>query len=359
MQTIIQEATATLFNAIEISTAIHRPWCAYVDLLCTSPKKSVSYYVEEEHDAIPGWKILHGLQQVLSYSTLLWQKSWSQIRKSLDQRSPVCLSVDDWVTCRYGTKAFGTGYFYSNAHKGVVWGNQLVDTVIKNGGFRCPLIFELHLKQDSNKVWERGLKQIQQIQTKLRNIGVQPKRIWTLGDCTYSNKEMAKELKKLGGFYLLGLAKDRNVELFGQSQRIDKYFATKPEKRLTVRGTGYRYKLSTANVKGWGRRRLLAIWNPRGYWRYFVSNKLRVTAKTLLLRYRDRWSVEDNHRDLKQFFGGEHFYVWSRKGVYGHFHLAYLTCVQAALERTKRLQTGVKSTMERLHREAIRWSRIN
>lgn len=206
------------------------------------------------------------------------------------------------------------------------------------------------------KMWERGLAQVRRVQARLRDAGVRPDRLWTVGDCRYGNAAMAAALREGEGFYLLGLPKDRTVELFGRSQRLDQYFSSLPERRLTVEGKLYRYKISTANLKDWGCHRLLAVWCPKDRWRYYASNKRRATAKTLLLRKRERWTVEDSHRNLKQHHGAEHFHVWSPGAVGGHFQVVYLSGAVASLERAQRQQRGESCTWEALHREAIWWS---
>ena len=357
MSNSIQDAALPLFNAAEIPLSLQRAWLGYVDMLVACPKKSVSYYWTEENRTIPWWTLLRSLPTTSFYAEVIWDPIWQRIEKHLDRRRPVCIVTDDYVSRRYGRKAYLTNYFFSTTHGGVVWGNAIVDTVLRNGDLSCPVTFELHRKRGSLKIWERGLAQVRRVQARLRAMGVRPERLWTLGDCTYGNAAMAAALRDEEGFYLLGIPKSRIVELFGRSQRMDQYFASLPARRLTVADKVYRYKLSTANLKGWGRHRMLAVWDPRGRWRYFASNKLNSTAKTLLQRMRERWTVEDSHRNLKQHHGAEHFHVWSPGAVRGHFQLVYLSGAVAGLERARRREQGEWCTWEQLHREAIRWSR--
>lgn len=353
----IQEAAVTIFNAAEVPEQLIEPLIGYVDVITTSPKNSVSYYTEEEHPEIPSWKLLRTVRVVPKYGETFSLQVFKQILKLVDQRYPICLAVDDFVCRRYGKKAYLCGYFHSNAHGGVVWGNAIVDTTIRNGNLECPVTFEIHAKNGSLKMWERGLLQIQQLVNKLVQEGIRPDRIWSLGDCRYGNKRLEQALRTLSIFYLLGIPKNRQVELFGRKQSLEQYFTSLPEQCLTVAGKGYRYKISTANLKDWGRRRLLAVYGPGKHWRYFACNKLDAVAKTLLLRHRDRWGVEDTHRSLKNYHGGEHFHVWKKPAVLGHFQLAYLSCALACLERTRRRKKGQYCTQEILKREAIRWSR--
>jgi hypothetical protein len=354
----IQEAVLPLFNAAEIPPTLQPAWQSYVDLLVASPKKSVLYYWAEENGAIPWWTLLRSLLPTRFYHTPLWDTVWQRIDTQLDRRRPVCIVVDDYVSRRYGKKAYLANWFYSNVHGGVVWGNQLVDTVIRNGALSCPVTFEFHRRNGPKKVWERGLTQVRRVHARLRAAGVRTERLWTLGDCTYGNAAMARALRRMDGFYLLGIPKSRTVELFGRSCQIEQYFASLPEYQLTVANKLYRYKISTANLKDWGCHRLLAVWDPRGRWRYFASNKRKTTAKTLLQRMRARWTVEDTHRTLKQHHGAEHFHIWSPGAVKGHFELVYLSGAVAGLERAARQRRGERCTWERLHREAIRWSRL-
>jgi len=359
MSPTTQEALGTLFNAVEVPEQLIEPLKGYVQVITTSPKNSVKYYTEEEHSETPGWKLLRTVRIVPKYGKSFSVEIFKRIWNLIDRRSPVCFAVDDFVCQRFGKKAYACGYFHSNAHGGVTWGNALVDTTLRNGNLVCPVTFEIHQKIGPLKLWERGLSQIRQLVTKCLAQEVDPMRIWTLGDCTYGNAAMVSGLRSLGVFYLLGIPKNRQIELFGQKYRLDQFFRSHPERMLTVSGRVQRYKISTANLKGWGRRRLLAVYGPGNQWRYYACNKLDATAKTLLRRRRDRWTVEDTHRSLKNYHGGEHFHVWQKPAVLGHFQLAYLSCALTSLERTQRRKKGLYCTQELLHREAIRWSRQN
>ena len=330
---------------------------SYVEMLTTDGKKSMSYFCDVTDSSIPCWKVLRCLKDVPLYSDQLNQIFWQQIPTLLDRRAPVCLAIDDFVVRRYGETAYATGKFFSNAHNGLTWGNLLVNTTLRNCLLECPVAYELHVTTEQIKVWERALQQVEQLVAKLQAVRVRCDRIWVLGDCKFSNKRMNQALTDLEVFYLLGMPKNRSVELFGRKSRLDKYFHSLPEQHLTVAGKLYTYKLSTANLKDWGRQKLLTIIGPKGRWRYYATNKLNITAKTFIQRVRDRWCIEDTHRTFKNYHGGEHFHVWSKKAVLGHLQLAYLSCGLACLERSRRRLEGVPCTIEQLHRETVRWSR--
>jgi len=148
----IQTAAFPLFNAVEVPESLQRAWLIYVDLLVACPKKSVFYYWAEENTAIPWWTLLRSLSPTLSYQIALWDGVWQRIASQLDRCRPVCVVVDDYVARRYGRKAYLTDWFYSATHGGVVWGNTLVDTVIRNGALISPVVFELHRLRGSRKV---------------------------------------------------------------------------------------------------------------------------------------------------------------------------------------------------------------
>lgn len=40
---------------------------------------------------------------------------------------------------------------------------------------------------------------------------------------------------------------------------------------------------------------------------------------------KERWTIEDIHRNLKQHHGTEHFHVWSKASVLGHSQLVYVS----------------------------------
>lgn len=230
MSLSIQEAAGTIFNALEIPEQLIEPLKGYVDVITSSPKNSVAYYAKEEHPDIPSWELLQTVRTIPKYGKTFNLQVFRRILNLVDQRYPICFAVDDFVCRRYGKKVYLCDYFHSNAHGGVVRGNALVDSTIRNGDLECPVIFEIHAKYGSLRMWERGLAQIQQLVTKLLEEGVRQDRIWILGDCSYGNKLMEQVLRFLDIFYLLGIPKSRQVELFGRKQSVAQYFTSLPER---------------------------------------------------------------------------------------------------------------------------------
>ena len=99
----------------------------YQELLTSDAKKSIKYYQSFENASIPRWKIYESLSKLLNEAETFQNQYLKRIWKELDRRSPVVLALDDFVVKRYGYSAFATGYFHSNAHGGITWGNLLVD----------------------------------------------------------------------------------------------------------------------------------------------------------------------------------------------------------------------------------------
>lgn len=329
----------------------------YQELLTSDAKKSIQYYQSFENKSIPRWKIYDSLPQLLNKPEIFQKQYLKWIWQELDRRSPVVLALDDFVVKRYGHSAFATGYFHSNAHGGITWGNLLVDVTLKNGSLECPVSYEIHEKPAGFKLWERGQRQIDTLLTHLLAAKVREKRIWVVADSAYGNKTFQHYLRSLNVSYLLGIPKNRTAELFGRKKRLDHFFVSLPERTITIGTSRYTYKQTILNLKGWGRRQVLAVKRGAENWKYYVTNNLRATVRTLLKRLNDRWSVEDTHRSLKNYHGGEHFYVWSKEKVKAHFVLAYLSCGLAYLERYSNRKKGVICTMESLHNEALQNTR--
>lgn len=329
----------------------------YQELLTSDAKKSVQYYQSFENGSIPRWKIYESLLKVLNEEESIHKHYLKRVWQELDRRSPVVLALDDFVVKRYGHSAFATGYFHSNAHGGITWGNLLVDVTLKNSSLECPVSYEIHEKTAGLKLWERGQQQITTLLTDLLAAKVQEKRIWVVADSVYSNKEFQQFLLSLNVSYLLGFPKNRKAELFGRKARLDHFFVSLPERTITIEKRRYSYKSTILNINGWGRRQVLAVKRGAESWKYYVTNNLRATVRTLLKRLNDRWSVEDTHRSLKNYHGGEHFYVWSKEKVKAHFSLAYLSCGLAYLERFFNRKKGNICTMESLHNEALEITR--
>ena len=331
---------------------------SYHEMLTSDIKNSIQTYRKFEDTEVPRWKLYRSLQNVMTYADLIHSRYLDRGLTFVDRRCPVVLAVDDFVVKRYGRSAFATDHFYSNAHGGVTWGNLLVDVTLKNGSLAFPISYEIHEKQGELTAWERGQRQVADLLPALLAVIGSSKRIWVAADCTYANQSFQQFLGDVKVFYLLGIPKDRCGELFGRTGRVDEFIETRPLRHITVAGRRYHYKHTVMNVRGWGRRQILAIDRGQDDWKYFVSNNLQATIPTLIRRMRDRWPVEDTHRSVKQFHGGEHFYVWSEASVRGHFCLAYLSGGLAYLERFSRRRAGQSCTMESLYYETLQKRRF-
>lgn len=260
----------------------------YHDLLTSDFKKSLRAYQKFEPDRIPRWNIQRSLQKVPGQQEVLQKHYSERFLSQLDRRYPVVLALDDFVVKRYGHSAFATEYFYSNAHGGITWGNQLVDVTLKNGLLVCPVSYEIHEKQEELKLWERGQRQIEEVRQKLLAANVREKRIWVVADTTYANRVFQEYLIASQIFYLLGLPKSRKVELFGRTGQVAEFLHSCPERQITIDKRLYTYKQTIINVQGWDRRQIIAIYRGHGVWKYYVSNNLRSTIFTLLKRLKDR-----------------------------------------------------------------------
>jgi len=357
MSITTQEASFILFNAAEVDWKWINPFTDYVNYLTTSYKKSAAYYFDEGLGQFPGWKLVRCPEKLLTYQKTIQKALRRRIGIQIDRRRTYLLAVDDTALRRYGRTAYATYWYYSNAHGGIIWGNKLVNTVLTSGNLAVPVAHDLHQRDSGKKLWELGRDQLLANVSWLRQLTVSKKQIWATGDTIYGNKAIMTTLRDLDISHLLGIAKNRTVELFGRRGSVRDFFATQTQRSLTVAGHTYTYKISTANLKDVGRCRLLAVKEAGKGWKYYASNRLKATARTLLKRKRDHWAVEVNHHNIKKFHGAEEVTVWKKERVVGHFELVYLAAAVTALEQAERLQRGEVCTAERLNREARRWSR--
>ena len=66
------------------------------------------------------------------------------------------------------------------------------------------------------------------------------------------------------------------------------------------------------------------------------------------MRKLERWPIETGHRTMKQYYGAEHFHVWSKQSVSSHLYLCFLAAALAGIERLKRFKKGNRCTGEAL-----------
>ena len=108
-------------------------------------------------------------------------------------------------------------------------------------------------------------------------------RITLLTDASYAVRHVLGFARERGMSYVAKLKKDRQVRLFSEWMRMEEYFHRyKEERYFTHEGKRVFYKQAVLQVKELGRVKVFRFREEGGEPGYYVTNRLKMTAKTLL-----------------------------------------------------------------------------
>ena len=80
-------------------------------------------------------------------------------------------------------------------------------------------------------------------------------------------------------------------------------------------------------------------------YRYYVASKMNMTAKTCYRYQKSRWSIEDMHRDGKQYCGMKNTCAWEKESLLAHY--AFVFFLWWLFERF-RVEQGLNVSFESL-----------
>ena len=200
-------------------------------------------------------------------------------------------------------------------------------------------------------------RMIIQESTFLRSNNVPKKRIWILNDSWYTSKTYCDDIRNLGHYFVCGLKSNRNIRLFDKWMRVDKYFKKyQTESYFTTKDENKRvyYKQATLDISKIGRCKVFAFkTTDTDKYKYYICNKLDISAKNVYEHKKQRWSVETQHRTLKQYFGLESCYSGKKETMIGHTQLSYFLYWIFSVYMMKLAERGIKTTIEMLWHEYI------
>lgn len=146
-----------------------------------------------------------------------------------------------------------------------------------------------------------------------------------LVDASYAVKRVLAPARRKGLIYVGRLKKDRQIRLLSRWMRVENYFeAYKEERYFTYEGLRVYYKTAVLEVKELGRVKVYRLWeederNPK----YYVSNKHDMTPRTCYHYKKQRWRIEDMHRDMKQYLGLGNTCAWKKEALLAHYSYVF------------------------------------
>lgn len=280
------------------------------------------------HDA------LNRLLRVMPFSTRSLMGLLMQLAKRLGCTG--YLVIDDVVVEKaYAHRLAWAGWTYSFAKKRKVYGLHVVVLLwcACDGRWRIPIGFRLWRPKRSCRV--RRYRTKLQLAEALILAAVQtglPSE-FVVFDTHYTAGWFTKRLARLGLSWHGTLDSKTHVVWQGHKQAVRDLA---PRLKLKWRKSlGVRATVLTVYAPKYGRLRLVVVRNRHGNWEYLVSNDLTADLTTLVLRKRQRWSIETVFRDSKQYAGLTACQCWVDQAMVRHVALVLLTFVVLQRLRTR------------------------
>lgn len=250
-----------------------------------------------------------------------------------------------------------------NHGKGWVIGHQWTNVVIAINGQVVPLPpIPFYTQNQCRKRKIPYVSEVEKVAEFLKNLNLvdilgthDPEEVLVLMDSGYDAKKIQSTILKRGWDFICSLKSSRTVSTNGKTKswvNVRKYInrGHQSEKSLriaTYRGTKKRMRQHCVKqregfIKG-VRHKVQLVCSKRSAeskLKYMACSRLNVTAKTIIMAYRERWLIELFHRDIKSYLGLEDAGVRKFNSLNAHVHWVY--CAFNLLKDMTTEQTGIK-----------------
>jgi hypothetical protein len=274
----------------------------------------------------------------------------SILKKVESDRKRYCYAIDDTFLEHYGKNIWGT-YWWNDHGKKSIFGHKLlvIGLVDRKHNILIPLIWEVLHREDSDtnnqqhkKAWEIALKLLQN----LNDLGYEKFNI--VADSWFCCEEFFSILSEKNYDFCVEFKRNRKVVRYGFksfNMRLDVFFKNRFMRKiyhnkkvklaceaiLWLKDAKERpYKICAIANKNSGDKEPFA---------YYGSNKLTWDATKLWGLSRDRWTIEVQFRDLKQFFTLGEAAVRSKQAVETTISLSAIALTVIRLQQIEKAES--------------------
>ncbi len=321
----LDEAFCELVESTGLSYAVARQLSKLAVALLRGLKKSISAMHRTHFPEFSVQDILRKLRTLITSFKNANRGLMERIGRCFDARRRVFVICDDYLIPRDAKEGYRVGYFRDAVIKKIRLGNNIVDTIIASGGIEMTADFSIQPKNGTAPKTKRARQQLLHALAFLHRQRTPTVRIRVLIDGGYTNETVLPSLREQRLKYIGTINRTKGCKLFGKKHRIKDLFKTKLENYLTVDGKGYYYTVKTLNITGWGRHQVFMVRKgERSDIKFYLTNDLLMAPATFFRCQRERWWIEQQHRDLKQFCGIKQLFVIKKRSVEGRIALSYL-----------------------------------
>ncbi len=242
----------------------------------------------------------------------------SILEKAKAQPSRYQFALDDSLIAHStGSKIYGTYRWHDHSTGGFIFGHKLlvIGVVDRHHRIFIPLIWEIlhrdlasEIEEPMAGAHEKGWQVAVRLVKKLLSEGW-PK-LALAADAWFAGEDFFQELTELQVPFVIEIRSNRIVERHGRQNvelPVDQYMSNRP------RGPIYHNEKTRYGCEGVlmlrdakTTRKVVAVANSRDLddqpFAYYITNKLAWNASQIWSISRDRWEIEVQFRELKQFF---------------------------------------------------------
>lgn len=265
------------------------------------------------HDTISRW---------LASETSQPHNLWKHVQSAVSLKES-CLIVDDTILDkRWSPKNELVGYHWSgNKHK-VIRGIALVNLLATKGTDCIPVDYRIYQGKESRITKNDHFQHMLETAKKR---GFQPQ--YVLADAWYSSMANLRMIRTLDWKFIMGLKENRIVNMTQGAN-------------IAVSALDWNKKhVHKVWLRDFGFVLVARIVFQNGDTRYVVTNDLTLTNYENLSAYsKQRWTIEEFHRGIKQTTGIERCYSVKKRSQLTHIFACFVAFVKLEFQR---LKTGI------------------
>lgn len=260
-----------------------------------------------------------------------------------ERRQKTFLIIDDTPIERNGKEIEGIGVHHGA--KGLVRGHCCVTSSIVSGKDKFIWDIREYVPKCASIVGEFKSK-VKIACDIISDAELPESKITVMFDSWYTNKKVIEAVNNRKWRYIAGVKRNRKIYIDGRLSRVS-HLAKGGRKYIAVVCGKNKFKVSarTANIPAIGRVVIYIVKSKRMGTRYLVSNDLHLSPEEAVKAYANRFWIETEHREMKQYFGLNELFLRKFRGVQRHCALvgcAYniVQFIKRDAARHKRATTG-------------------
>lgn len=261
--------------------------------------------------------------------------------QGMEWRESGCISIDDVLIEKTGTKIVGVGKLFDHCTGRYVTAQQLVTSHYVDSEKHYPLHFLQYVPRESREVNQYGFQSKIDLACQLVDDAIQrgvPARVF-LFDSWYLCTQLTSHIESYGREWVAAVKSNRKIMIKGRYLQIQEFAATLPTdsfRKIDLGQKTYQIFTKSVHMSRVGKVRIMIAYEEgTDTPLYLATNVLYWEEKKILEVYSRRWSIETFYRDAKQHLGLGDCQLRRPVGIRRYWHLVFLAYSLLKLDVTQ------------------------